>query len=686
MSRYRIALIDNYDSYTWNLYQLIWKVAGDQPVVLRNDEVSADEVLGGGYTHVVISPGPGHPSVAADFGICADILRRAEIPCLGVCLGHQGLAAVSGGTVQRAPEVVHGRTSTVLHDGTGVFAGLPQGFRAVRYHSLAVAEPVPDPLRVTARTADGVIMGLEHRDRPVHGVQFHPESIESEQGEQLIANFLGMRDAGSVAVPAAPAATSPAAAVRWQELDEDLSAEALFTVAFADQPYAFWLDSSRQAYGMGRYSYLGAAATDGVRVLRAFAERGEVEVEAEDGVHRLPGDLFTRLREELATQPVVRGAGPVPFTGGFVGYLGYGLRGSVGIGRGEDRAEPDAELIRVDRFVAIDHVAERRYLVTVGLSEEQSDSWFAEMSHQAQRASRWPVGMLPQRSGGLQDLSASVDRATYLRHFDEVQRWLRSGDSYEACYTYQVTARCSEDPYSTYRRLRRLNPAPYAAFLRLGDRRVLSSSPERFVTVTADGWAEAKPIKGTAARDPDPARDAQVRADLPRDDKIRSENLMITDLLRNDLGRLCEVGTVGVPHLMAVESYATVHQVVTTVRGRLRPEIDGVGCVAGLFPAGSMTGAPKKRTVELLDALEPVERGVYSGSLGFFGYDGQTDQSVVIRTIVWDGDRVTAGAGGALTVMSDAEEEYAETRLKLQALLQSLDAGALTIGAVEVGR
>ncbi|MFI7358395.1 aminodeoxychorismate synthase component I [Streptomyces avidinii] len=647
----RILLVDNYDSYTWNLFQLIWKVAGVPPVVVRNDEATADELLRQDFTHVVISPGPGTAARDEDFGLCRALLERATVPVLGVCLGHQGLALAFGGDVRHAPEIVHGQTSAITHTGTGVFAGIPQGFRAVRYHSLAVTEPLPADLVATAWSEGGLLMGLQHRERPLHGVQFHPESVDSEYGEEIIANFLGI-----------------APTLRWSELDVELDTEGLFLRAFAESPYSFWLDSSRTAYGMGRYSYLGACAGDGLEVLRAYAGADIVERETHEAMERLSGTVFEHLRAGLATTPVAAGASPVPFAGGYLGYLGYGVKGSVGIGRSGSGERPDAELLRVDRFVAYDHEADRRYLITVGLSAGEHDAWCEEVRALARR----PLVPRPRRETAPAVLEPGVDRETYLRHFDTVQQWLRDGDSYEACYTYQISGTSEADPLETYLRLRATNPAPYAAYVRLGERSLLSSSPERFITVAGNGEVEAKPIKGTAPRHADPVADEAARAALETDRKIRSENLMIADLLRNDLGQVCDAGTVHVPRLMAAESYATVHQLVTTVRGRLRADRGAVDCVEALFPGGSMTGAPKKRTVELLDELEPEERGVYSGSLGFFGFDGAADQSIVIRTIVWEGNRVRIGVGGALIVLSDGEEEFQETRLKARALLRVL--------------
>ena len=709
----RILLIDNYDSYTWNVFQLLWRVSGVRPEVIRNDEARARDVLRAGYTHIVISPGPGTPARAADFGLCRELITEVTVPCLGVCLGHEGLALAFGGVLGHAPEIMHGRTSAIAHDGTGVFAGLPQGFKAVRYHSLAVFAPLPPPLRVTAWSDNGVIMGLAHRERPLYGVQFHPESIETECGDLLIANFLGLNrpdgpPAGEHAPPlgspalgresiaglsspaAGPPAPEPAAGsgppalgrdsvaasperardavepgVRWEELGLDLDAQDLFLRVFADRPYAFWLDSARGAYEMGRYSFLGACPDDGYTVVRAHAAQNLVEEETADGIRRLAGTIFAYLRERLG-EPEGRGGAPVPFAGGYVGYLGYGIKGSTGSGRPGGGPEPDAEFLLADRFAAYDHDSGRAYLITAGLPARESRRWCAQVRELARRAPATPSW------AGRGTLTPLMDRRTYREHFDVVQSWLRDGESYEACYTYQMEGASDDDPLAVYLRLRAASPAPYAAYLRFGPRRVLSSSPERFVRVDERGWAETKPIKGTAPRHQDPARDEQERLLLALDDKTRSENLMIVDLLRNDLGRVCEVGTVHVPRLMAVESYATVHQLVTTVRGRLPAGTSGLDCVEALFPGGSMTGAPKKRTVELLDGLEPAERGVYSGCLGYLGFDGQVDQSIVIRTIVWEGGRIRVGVGGALTVMSDPDLEYEETLLKARALLAVL--------------
>ena len=261
----------------------------------------------------------------------------------------------------------------------------------------------------------------------------------------------------------------------------------------------------------------------------------------------------------------------------------------------------------------------------------------------------------------------------YLRDIETCKQRLTEGETYEICLTNKITAEASLDPLPLYRTLRSVNPAPFSAYLRFGERAVLSSSPERFLSVGRDRWVEAKPIKGTCPRGKTPAEDVRLAEELRLDEKSRAENLMIADLLRNDLGVVCEVGTVHVPNLMHIESYETVHQLVSTVRGLLREDVEPPDCIRACFPGGSMTGAPKKRTMEIIDELEREPRGVYSGAIGYLGLSGGCDLNIVIRTIVIDGETATLGVGGAIVMQSDTEEEYQETLLKARAPMAAID-------------
>ncbi|HYB23069.1 MAG TPA: aminodeoxychorismate synthase component I, partial [Solirubrobacteraceae bacterium] len=263
-------------------------------------------------------------------------------------------------------------------------------------------------------------------------------------------------------------------------------------------------------------------------------------------------------------------------------------------------------------------------------------------------------------------------REQYLADIARCQSALSAGESYEVCLTDQIHTDAHPSPFALYRLLRRRNPAPFAAYLKLGELIVASSSPERFLSVDRERRVQARPIKGTTRRSADPQRDEQLRQSLLHDEKTFAEHLMIVDLLRNDLGRVCEVDSVRVPQFMVVEPYTTVHQLLSTITGVLERERTPVECVRACFPGGSMTGAPKLRTMSIIDDIEREARGVYSGAIGYFGVEGSVDLSIVIRTIVMRPHGTTIGAGGAIVMQSDPADEFDEILLKAQAPMSTI--------------
>ena len=294
---------------------------------------------------------------------------------------------------------------------------------------------------------------------------------------------------------------------------------------------------------------------------------------------------------------------PFDLNCGFVGYFGYELKAECGGEAAHRSPHPDAAFVFADRMIAFDHAEGCVYLLCFVESgdEKEAQPWI-ELTRR--RLESLPAVDEPEVGAhDPVDFELARGRDRYFADIEECKRLLLEGESYEICLTNKVCAEVDADPLELYRSLRRLNPAPHAAFLRFGELAVLSSSPERFLRIGRDRWVEAKPVKGTMRRGSTPDEDAFLAEGLRLDEKSRAENLMIADLLRNDLGKVCDVGTVHVPRLMQVETYETVHQLVSTVRGRLRADLSAVDCVRACFPAGSMTGAPKERTMEIIDEL-----------------------------------------------------------------------------------
>ena len=400
--------------------------------------------------------------------------------------------------------------------------------------------------------------------------------------------------------------------------------------------------------------------------------RGEVRVERDGEVETHRETIFDYLSREMRRLRYLSDDLPFDFNCGFVGYFGYELKADCG---GEARFEsalPDAYFVLADRLIVFDHLERCAYLVCM-TDAEHADAGKRWISETGLRLASLPPLDDPEPRGGPVEFRLSRSQEQYLDDIATCKQHLIDGETYEVCLTNKVTADTRPDPLPLYRTLRRVNPAPFSAFLRFGEAAVLSSSPERFLSVGRDRWAEAKPIKGTCPRGATPAEDVRLAEELRTGEKNRAENLMIADLLRNDLGVVCEVGTVHVPYLMHVESYETVHQLVSTVRGLLREDLETPACIRACFPGGSMTGAPKKRTMEIIDDLEGEARGVYSGAIGYLGLSGACDLNIVIRTLVIDERETTLGVGGAIVMQSDADEEYQEILLKGRAPMQAID-------------
>ncbi|RIK16366.1 MAG: aminodeoxychorismate synthase component I [Acidobacteria bacterium] len=682
-----MLLVDNFDSFTFNVADLIHRVLGEPPVVWRNDHPADEEDLAR-FAAVVVGPGPGRPGVDADMGLSALALRQTAVPVLGVCLGHQGLAHLHGGAVRQMAVPRHGIVSEVEHAGSGLFEGVPSPVRVVRYHSLEVLEPVPAGVRVTARALDdGCVMALEDTTARRWGVQFHPESVLSEHGGRMLANFFrmaGVRVAGDegttggtvgvgdalVPRPHAPARRRVRLGVRRVPAGCPGDAWGLRERLVGGSPTSVWLDSSD---GSG-WSLVADSTGPLAHELTHRVGEGRL--------------LLDRLDDELDRWELVDAPGlPFPWRPGWVGWWGYELKAETGGSAAHRSPWPDAWLTFADRGVVVDHGTGDVW--ALWLEPEDDDAvvgeqrrWAAGVERAVPRTTSSPSGRGGQR-GGAGEGAAPHPRdgeTAYLEKVRRCQEEIARGESYEICLTTTWSARgTGVGEAELYRAMREVSPVPRGTWLRAPGVSVLGCSPERFVAVDAQGRVETRPIKGTRPRGATPQEDAALAADLASAVKDRAENLMIVDLLRNDLHRVCRSGSVHVPELFAVESYATVHQLVSTVRGRLVERMRATDVLRACFPGGSMTGAPKVRTMEILDRLEGAPRGIYSGAVGWIGLDGSMDTAIVIRTATWapaagggPGGDVTFGVGGAVTALSDPAEEHAEMLAKARSVLRAL--------------
>lgn len=463
----------------------------------------------------------------------------------------------------------------------------------------------------------------------------------------------------------------------------------------AHLPYALWLDSTADAGDSGRWSFVTA---DPFAVLQA--RDGSATWITADGAAPLAGSPFAELGAALERMKSPAPP-PIPFDGGAAGFIGYEAAREferLPPPPPRDHDLPDVHLAFYDVVAGWDHESGECRVVSSG-RPEIGRAGRLRAERRLAEALGWLSGECPARSaiapaggagaeetGGSRGLiprrpvddvpwlSSTTSTAEYEEAVARVIGAIRDGDVYQVNLSQRFTARVTAAPLDIHRELRRRSPAPYGAVVRAGDATILSSSPERFLRVTPDGGIEARPIKGTRPRGDDAATDARLAAELRASAKDRAENLMIVDLLRNDLSRVCRPGSIRVPELFRLDSWATVHHLVSVVRGRLREGVGPEDLLRATFPCGSVTGAPRIRAMEMIAALEHVARGPYCGAIGYFGFGGEIDLSVAIRILVAHAGRVDFHAGGGIVADSDPADEYRETLAKARAIIGSLEA------------
>lgn len=438
-----------------------------------------------------------------------------------------------------------------------------------------------------------------------------------------------------------------------------LSDSARLFSSIANQEWAVFLDSGSAEKRQGRYDIL---ATQPVCTL--VTKEGTTRIKKAEGESISKQDPFILVKEQL---PLQKSFPEVPFNGGAIGYFAYDLARSLeklpNIAQDAEHI-PDMAVGIYQWAVVVDHQREKSYLVGKAESIEQWQSLISQFS-------QYPKEMAQERFLVTSEIQSNMSEHSYNQAFAKIKQYLKEGDCYQVNLAQRFIASCEGSPWVAYTLLRKINSAPFSGYINAPGIQVLCSSPERFLKVSY-GNVEAKPIKGTRPRKEDAQANLQQIEALQTSHKDRAENVMIVDLLRNDISKNCLPGSVTVPKLFDVESYATVHHLVSTIIGKLATGSHALDLLRSCFPGGSITGAPKIRAMEIIEELEPHRRGLYCGSIAYIGFDGNMDSNITIRTLVHSDSSIRFWAGGGIVNDSVNAEEYQESFDKASAMLNLL--------------
>jgi len=458
-----------------------------------------------------------------------------------------------------------------------------------------------------------------------------------------------------------------------------------FLAVAEDEPHCFLLESVERGEQIGRYTFLGARP-----YMRVWARGHEVTVERGARREQRTGNVFGTLKELLRAHRAAHLPGLPPFTAGAVGYFAYdAVRRLENIGdhAKDDLSVPDCMLMFFDRLLAFDHLRHQIHIIaTADVSKESPKrAYDRALKDIAAIEKRLAAGLRPAhwqkakaKKGNLK-IHAGSSRERYIRSVEQAKEYIAAGDIFQVVLSQRVDFQPDVPPFNLYRALRTVNPSPYMYFLRMGDMHVLGSSPEMLVRVTGPKL-EYRPIAGTHPRGKDEAADAQLEQQMRTDEKERAEHVMLVDLGRNDLGRVSEYGSVKVRDLMYVERYSHVMHLVSALEGKLRPDLDALDAFAACFPAGTLSGAPKVRAMQIIEELEPTRRGVYGGSVLYADFTGNLDSCITIRTMFMKGKHAYLQAGAGIVADSDPAKEFQESMNKAQAVMRAVEMARKGLG------
>lgn len=675
----KVLIIDNYDSYTHILSNYVWYVSGNKPIILKNDSITIEDVKLLDFDCIILSPGPGKPSRNKDVGICEEIINEYKhLPILGICLGHQLLALKNGATIVRLDKPKHGHLSKLkITKSHELLSNIEDQGDIMRYHSLTIdTNSNLDNIEILARSNDDdAIMAIKIKNRPHYGIQYHPESIGTKNGIKIIENFIAISKSYTATK------TKKLHSLHFKSRDLNLANIDFFDKTYKESDFSFWLDSNRDD---NKISLLGEAdqvfaIKDNILFIYDIVNNKKLLKKKIENI-----DPYKFIREELNEVNVKlpnQGEFPSDFMGGLISVFTYESKKYNGYYCDEKSKisksflDFDILLFKVSSFIVLDPKTNKYWTATVSelkrdfLSFDDKIQNKLSLSKENTCVESTKNLLLKLRNNEGYWVDSKED---YIKKINRIFDLLRAGETYEVCLTNMCRINAEIDSFLLYKTLKEKNNVEYAAYIKFDDCKILSMSPEKFVSLSDEGKIYSEPIKGTRKRGENKKEDQALITEMIESEKDKSELFMITDLIRNDVSKVSKQGSVNVVDLRKFEKYSNVIQQSSLIESEIADNFDSVDLFKYLFPGGSITGAPKLRTCEIIESLEDFDRGVYTGSLGYFSYSGTMNFNICIRTVEMNNEELRFGAGGAIIIDSCPESEYEEIVVKSNFFFDSL--------------
>lgn len=700
----KILLIDNYDSFTFNVYQYL-KELTDEVEFYRNNQITLSEIKTMNPDLIVLSPGPKAPK---DAGICIDIIQQfqGDIPIFGICLGHQAINEAFGGKTTYAKELVHGKKSQIISLHRGIMKHF-DSFYATRYHSLAVSEAdLPDCLEITCKTNDGEIMGLKHRTYMIEGVQFHPESILTEQGKKMLRLFIQNIPEKKEHFPKKiekkkpctnhyASTEQPALKIRQviNKFPLKNNFEDFFQSIYAHYPSEeiFLMDSAAGPNTDKENSLIGLfpqfdltlkhnkmkLITEDENIKKMFIEQFQELYCPEKDYFLLPkgrrfSEIFKKIKIIFATHSD-DSTEKQYYSNGLAGFFSYEYLHHLEAIPRENHAPYDVPDIHLTYYsTLIDYAINTGTIKIIGnfINEAAKETYeqFLTKLPLFTKAQFSKKHLTTLENDSLEPFTTLVQKEKYLKDVKRAKNYIKNGDIFQVQLGTRFTIETDVSALKLFNMIRTISPSPYMFLWERAGISLIGNSPEMQLKIK-DHLIVSRPIAGTSkGKGKNQEERQKVIADLITSEKEQAEHVMLVDLARNDISKVSETGSVKVNKLMTVEEYHNVFHMTSTVTGKLIDTADSLAIFEDSFPAGTLSGAPKIRAMEIIQELEQDERGPYGGAFGFFDFSGDINSAIIIRTIMKIDKTLTFQASAGIVADSVAEEEWNEIFYKTATL------------------